>query len=63
MLLNGLGAGLQKGLLHLELMKEIRLEISLLFLREDHIKRLDSTYTTHPKGLALSGIDSIDIGQ
>ena len=62
-LLNGLGAGLQNGVVTLGAYEGNAIGNLSSFLREDHIKRLDSTFTMHPKVLPLSGIDSTDIGQ
>ena len=62
-LLNGLGAELQNGVVTLGAYEGNAIGNLSSFLREDHIKRLDSSYTMHPKVLALSGIDSTGIGQ
>jgi len=62
-LLNGLGAGVQNGVVSLGAFEGNSIGNLSFFLKENHIKRTDSTYNILPKTLALSEVDSTNIGQ
>jgi len=62
-LLNGLGAGVQNGMITLGSYQGNSIGNLSSFLKNDHLKRTDSTYKIIPKTLPISEIDSTFLGQ